>query len=136
MGSAVTFFFSKYWLFVAVAAVALSWFGYKEWESRDLRAQVHTLTQNLANANATLESNKKQIHELEADAHDQTQIRTVIQHAVQTIEASPNANTPIPLDLATAWAAGIDGLRDDAGDGESGNIHNAPRLPGSSTPFY
>lgn len=135
MWSVFTFFFSKYWLFVAVVAVAFSYIGFKEIESRMLKHEVATLTQNLADANATLASRAAVIAELERDAISQTHIRTVIQHVTETIEALPNANTRVPLDIATAWAAGVNGVWNDAGGGESGNIHNAPRLPGSSTPF-
>jgi GT2 family glycosyltransferase len=48
------------------------------------------------------------------DERDEVIIRRS-RDATEAIMEAPNADMPIPLDDAIAWAAGIDSLRDDAG---------------------
>lgn len=47
----------------------------------------------------------------------ETIIREKGEAVVQTIEAAPGADTPIPPDVLSAWADGIGRLRDDTGAG-------------------
>lgn len=47
-------------------------------------------------------------------------IRTVVERHVTEIERAPNANDPVPTDVAVAWANSIDSVRDEAHSRASG----------------
>lgn len=47
-------------------------------------------------------------------------VRTVVERHVTEIERAPNANDPVPPDVALAWANAIDSVRDESHAGASG----------------
>lgn len=49
--------------------------------------------------------------------------------AERAIQEAPNANTPVPADIAIPWAAGIDSVRDAGTQPADGHVMSRPSSP-------
>ena len=110
--------------------LALGYIGYLSLSNAGLQydlerkqAQIELLQGAVIRQAATIAAQQDQV---ETEQH----LRRVAEHAIREIHDSPNASTPVPPDIAAAWAAGIDGLRDAAAapgtNGDSGGFAELP----------
>lgn len=108
---------------LGLALVALLWtldpFG------RRKRAELRATTAEVAE---TIATNTAQI--TERTFTKETIIREEGEAIVQTVEAAPGSDTPVPADVLLAWSDGVDRLRNDTGAGNdprsSRPIRNVP----------
>lgn len=90
------------------------------------------LTKQALETERELREQWQQVAETQADIQERdTIIVRVSDEADRAIMEAPNAQTPVPPDVAAAWAAGIDSVRN-AGT-QSADEHDVSRLAGGET---
>lgn len=96
-------------------------------QNRALSHQLQDANRKLAVAESTIRAQQVVIDELQVVANARQETQRIVEHVIEQIEASPNAGTPIPDDIASVWRDGIMRLRDNAGiRSDSGSFTELP----------
>jgi hypothetical protein len=122
--------FNRYGWVVLVATLVWMYVLILQGESARLKERLEEAELSLSVAQQQLHVNAVTISVLEATASAQHQLMVIEDEAVEAIEEAPNANEPVPPDVAIAWANGINSLR--ASPGADGGVAHSTRLAENS----
>lgn len=118
MLSAISKFFSSYgvWVIVAAGVAVASAVGWMFVDLKLTKAALETSRVKLEAAEQTIEAQQRAIEAVDRVEELSDRLEGQLRTSTRQILEADGATNEVPPDVAAAWAAGIDGLRNNAAD--------------------